>query len=71
MTDEWRKRIKADAILVRLNKHTLNRGGDLMTPGQVRAAEILLRKCLPDLKAIEVSGPGGGALLFQVEVTFV
>lgn len=71
MTDAWREKIKTGAILTRMNKHTLNEDGDVMTPSQVKAAEILLRKMLPDLKAVEMTGEGGGPIQAQVEVTFV
>jgi hypothetical protein len=71
MTDEWRAKIKTGNILTRMNKHTLNEDGDIMTPSQVKAAEILLRKMLPDLKAVEMTGEGGGPIQAQVEVTFI
>jgi hypothetical protein len=72
MTDEWRAKIQVGAILTRLNKFTLDKDGKIeMTMAQIKAADILLRKRLPDLKAIEVSGPGGGPVQAQVEVTFI
>ncbi len=71
MTDAWREKIQVGAILTRMNKHTLNKDGDIMTRDQIKAADILLKKRLPDLKAIEVSGPGGGPVQAQVEVTFI
>jgi hypothetical protein len=71
MTDAWRQKIQTGAILTRINKHTLKEDGDLMTPSQVKAAEILLRKVLPDLKAMELTGEGGGPIQANVEVTFV
>ena len=71
MTDEWRKKIKTGNILTRMNKHTLNEDGDIMTPSQVKAADILLRKMLPDLKAVEMTGDGGGPIKAIVEVTFI
>jgi len=71
MTDEWRAKIQVGAILTRMNKHTLNKDGDIMTNAQIKAADILLKKRLPDLKAIEVTGPGGGPVQAQVEVTFI
>jgi len=69
MTDEWRQKIQVGNILNRMNKHTMNKEGDIMTPSQVKAAEILLRKCLPDLKAIELTGEGGGAVAFEVIIS--
>jgi hypothetical protein len=71
MTDAWREKIKTGNILTRMNKHTLNEDGDIMTPSQVKAAEILLRKVLPDLKAVEMTGEGGGPIQANVEITFI
>ena len=51
---EWRERIKAGEILNRLERHAL--GEVEMTQTQIRAAEVLLRKALPDLSAVEHSG---------------
>jgi hypothetical protein len=52
--DKVRERIKTGVILDRLEKHTL---GELdLTQTQLKAAEILLRKTIPDLKAVEHSG---------------
>lgn len=45
--DETRAKIKASQLLNRLQDHVL--GGCEMTSTQVRAAEIVLRKVLPDL----------------------
>jgi hypothetical protein len=33
-----------------------------MSPTQLRAAEVLLKKRLPDLTSTELSGPGGGPI---------
>lgn len=49
-----RDRIQTSMLLNRLEKHVL---GDVeMSATQLRAAEILLKKSLPDLQAIEHSG---------------
>lgn len=45
-----------DGTKVRLNKE------------QIRAAEILLKKILPDLKAVEVTGANGGAVKVETIV---
>ena len=72
MTDEWRAKIQVGAILTRLNRFVLDKDGKVvMTSAQIKAADVLLRKRLPDLKAIEVTGPGGGPVQAQVEVTFI
>lgn len=51
---EWREKIQASQLLNRLREHAM--GNIEMTPTQIRAAEILLRKCLPDLAIVEYSG---------------
>lgn len=47
MTAAWREKIKASMLLNRLQDHV--EGKVEMTSTQIRAAEILLKKCLPDL----------------------
>lgn len=54
LSENTRKRIQTTMIVERLQKHLL---GDIeMSPTQMRAAEILLKKTLPDLSAVELSG---------------
>ena len=50
--------IDGKKIVNRLCDHAL--GLTVMMPTEIRAAEILLRKCLPDLQAVELSGKVGG-----------
>lgn len=52
--EETRAKIKASQLVNRLTEHVL--GGIEMTSTQVRAAEVLLRKVLPDLASVEHSG---------------
>ena len=52
--EETRAKIKATQLLKRLTDHAL--GLTDMTPSMVRAAEVALRKVLPDLAAVEHSG---------------
>ena len=57
-SNEWRERIKSGLILSRLEQAAL---GELeMTPSALKAAEIVLRKTLPDLARTEVTGDEGG-----------
>ena len=54
LSEKWRERIQTGVLLDRLQKHAL---GDIeMTAAQVKSAEVVLRKTIPDLKAIEHSG---------------
>src|SRR5271168_3686286 len=50
--DLVRRRIRASAIVNRLHKHILS--DSIMSSSQVRAAEVLLRKVVPDLAAIQL-----------------
>jgi hypothetical protein len=52
--DVVRQRIQASHIVQRLVDHVA--GKIEMTATQIRAAEILLRKCIPDLSSVELSG---------------
>jgi hypothetical protein len=59
--DETRLKIQVSQLLNRLQKHVL--GEVEMTPTQIQAAQILLKKALPDLQAIDLQGAGeGGAI---------
>jgi hypothetical protein len=57
----WIDSIETTKILRRVNKHTLAKSTDadyeqsIMTASQIKAAELLLRKTIPDLKAIEAT----------------
>jgi hypothetical protein len=53
-TDVVRRRIRASQLMRRLAKHALGKLD--MTVTQIKAAEILLRKVVPDLKAVEHTG---------------
>ena len=54
LSDHWRERIRAGKILKRLMDHV--EGTAEMSATQIRAAEILLRKVLPDLSSVEHKG---------------
>lgn len=51
---EWRERIRIAEILLRVQEHAL--GQVDMKPTELRAAEVLLRKALPDLATVEHTG---------------
>lgn len=65
-----RSAIKTTKIIQRLNCFVLNEDWEgrkvEMTAQQVNAANILLRKTIPDLSSIEVGGDGGGPLVVQI-----
>lgn len=65
-----REKIQTTMLIKRLMQHALE---DLdLSASQVKAIEILLRKTLPDLKQVEITGEDGGAIktdnLFRIEV---
>lgn len=51
LTDKWREKIKASMLLNALADHVF--GKREMKASQIKAAEILLRKVMPDLSAVE------------------
>ena len=53
--DEVRSRIQVSQLLNVLHDHALSGGGDI-SPTRMKAIEILLRKSLPDLSSVEVTG---------------
>lgn len=54
LIEETRKKVQTSQLINRLQDHVVGKVD--MSPTQVRAAEILLRKSLPDLSAVEHSG---------------
>lgn len=60
LSEAWRDKIRTSMLINRLQNHVAGRVE--MSASQVRAAEILLRKRLPDLNSTELSGPGGGPI---------
>lgn len=58
--DEVRAKIQASQLINRLHEHAF--GGIELTPAQVRSIEILLKKAVPDLSAVQLTGEDGGAI---------
>jgi len=63
--DETRAKIQASQLLNRLQNHAL--GEVEMTPTQIRATEVLLKKTLPDLTSVEMTGDDGGPMKRVIE----
>ena len=59
--DDVRAKIQVSQLINVLTKQALGHGDDL-SPSRMKAIEILLRKSLPDLSAVELTGPNGGAI---------
>lgn len=58
--DATRAKIRTSQLINRLTANAL--GTVDLNPSQVRSIEILLKKTLPDLAAIELSGKDGKAI---------
>jgi hypothetical protein len=56
LADEWRTRIEVGKLITRLQRNANDELDKEMTAGQLKSAELLLRKALPDLSAVTVSG---------------
>lgn len=76
--DVIREKIRASQLVNRIENHILGvegEGGDLtypeMSQTQMNGALGLLKKCVPDLKATELSGPGGGSIKLDLPVKYV
>lgn len=70
--DATRQKIQTSQLVNRLNSYALGELGPQgetieLTAGQLKAMEILLRKSLPDLAAVQHSGENGGPLKMVIE----
>lgn len=60
--DEVRARIQVSQLINVLQKQALGESEDEISPSRMKAIEILLRKSLPDLSSVELSGTDGGPI---------
>lgn len=69
---EIRAKIQASQLINVLQEHALTGAGEI-SPTRMKAIEILLRKSVPDLTAVALTGPDGeGPVQFQkIERTVV
>jgi phage repressor protein C with HTH and peptisase S24 domain len=64
-----RDKIQASQLINRLQDHAL---GDLeLSASQIKAIEVLLRKSIPDLSAVQVSGDSESPLAHKIEMVIV
>lgn len=63
-----RQKIQTSQLINRLANHAF--GKNKMTSSQIKAAEILLRKSLPDLSAVSLTGEDGGPIQAETSVDF-
>lgn len=66
---ELRQKIKAEELIGCLLAHV--KGKSEMSATQIRAAEILLRKCLPDMASALLEPDGVGATSYRIERNLV
>ena len=70
--DEVRARIQVSQLINVLEKQALNDDAADISPSRLKAIEILLRKSLPDLSAMALTGPDGGPVqLERIERTII
>ena len=67
-SEEARNKIKSTMILNKLMEHVLE--GKEMKSTQIKAAEILLRKTVPDLSATQITG-GEGEDSLPVQINMI
>ena len=67
--EDVRSKIQASQLINRLTDHAF--GEVELSQSQIKAIEILLKKKLPDLSAIEHKGEDGGAIRHSVEFSIV
>lgn len=68
--DDVRRKIQVSQLVNVLTGHALTGEGDFPM-SRLKAIEILLRKSLPDLSSIELTGAEGGAIQQALTVQFI
>lgn len=64
--DEVRTKIQTSQLLNRLQNHALSLTEDELSPTQMKAIEILLRKSLPDLSQVDMAVEGEVGLTVNI-----
>lgn len=67
--DKTREKIQVTQLVNRLQDCAM--GNVAMDAQQLRATEVLLRKALPDLQAIELTGSDGAPIDMSLAIKFV
>lgn len=65
--EEVREKIRTSQLVNRLNDFVM--GKVELSPHQVTAALGLIKKTMPDLANVELTGPGGGAIPIVISST--
>lgn len=65
--ESCREKIQTSQLINRLQDHVFKETpGTDISATQMKAIEILLRKSLPDLQSVEMTGKDGGALQINI-----
>jgi hypothetical protein len=64
--DEIRTKIQASQLINVLQNHALGTDETEMTATRMKAIELLLKKSVPDLSSIELTGDSDAPLMIQV-----
>ena len=68
--DEARKKIQASMLINRLSDHALSEK-PLMDSSQIQAANILLKKAIPDLTSTEIKGDQDNPIQHKMTIEFI
>jgi hypothetical protein len=64
--DEIRTKIQTSQLINVLQNHALGQDTTEMTATRMKAIELLLKKCLPDLSSTEITGDPESPLTVQI-----
>ena len=67
--EDIRAKIQTSQLLNVLQNHALEGKGEIPA-SRMKAIEILLRKSIPDLSSVQMSGTDGGPIKQSLEVVF-
>jgi len=68
--DDIRRKIQASQLINVLQNHALTGEGEL-SPTRMKAIEILLRKSIPDLSSVELSGDSDNPVVQAIQIKLV
>lgn len=69
--DMVRAKIQASQLINVLQNHALNADGEELSASRLKAIEILLRKSVPDLQSIQLTGDEDNPLIHKIELEIV
>ena len=69
LSDTWKDGIRVSMLMGRLYGHAL--GEVDMSGSQIKAAQVVLAKLVPDLNRVEHVGDGGGPVLNEIVIKVV